>query len=349
MVAFDSDNEPGMGGGSWVDGFTWDRATNAVRRLTADGPGTRFQVRVSGDGGTVVFGTEQAMVPEDTDGAYDVYLADAATGSITSVSSGPDAFDEADVTDDGQRVVYVRAASGDEPDRLLAWDRPTGTTTEVADLGGSGSDHRLSDDGSRLTFVSGDDGIVPGDQDGLADLFLVDLGTGAVTLLETGDGQVLGADLSGDGRTVAFMSETNDFLPPGEADANGRGDLFTIDVGTGEVDRLTNGNAPSGTLWPSPSISDDGRAITFASIATDIASGEQDTGEGSDLFYWNADTGLISRLTRGPGVADFGTFRSSISGDGRTVVFVSTYNDLSPARPLPGGWDMFLYVWDRIT
>ena len=347
MVAFDSEYEPGEGNGSPPDGYAWDRATNSVRRLTVDGPGTSSLVRVSGDGGTVVFGTEQAVVPEDTDGAYDVYLADAATGSTTWVSSGPGTFLGADVSDDGQRVVYVR--TDEEPARLLAWDRPTGTTTEVAELGGSGWDHQLSDDGSWLTFVSDDADIVPGDPDGLADVFLVDLGTGAVTLLETGDGRVLGADLSGDGRTVAFMSETNDFLPPGEADANGRGDLFTLDVLTGEVVRLTNGNAPSGTLSGTPSISDDGRAITFASVATDIASGEQDTGEGSDLFYWNADTGLISRLTRGPAPADFGTNRSAISGDGRTVVFTSTDHDLSPARPHPDGAYMFVYVWDRTT
>jgi hypothetical protein len=184
---------------------------------------------------------------------------------------------------------------------------------------------------------------VPGDDNGAPDLFMADLATGEVIRLDTGEAYLHGASISGDGGTVAFSSDTTGFLPPGDADTNGGGDVFLLDLATGDVTRLTNGDAPSSGNDANPAISDDGQVVAFSSAATDTASGERDRGEAGDSFLWNGETGLISRLTRGPhggGVFD-------LSGDGRMVALGSLDPDLSPARPVEPVTGSLLYLWTR--
>jgi Tol biopolymer transport system component len=341
VVAFTS-GAPGLIGRPGVndnpDVFTWDRTANLFRRLTTELGANHTQVEVSGDGGTVVFQSDATgLVPADPDPDLDVFLVDAAGGPFTLVTTDDDQGQiyGASVSDDGSKVAYSATTPGPVT-RLFLWDRATGQSTLVAEEDASSFPFvDLSDDGSRVLFASSTDEY---------ELFVADTATGARTRMDIGFERLWGASLSGDGTTVAITSDTTAHLPPGQADTNGEGDVFRADAATGAVERITNGNAPSNGA---PSISDDGTIIAFNSLATDIAARERDQDQVDDVFIWNAETDLVSRVTRsmashGDPVADL-----EVSGNGRTIAFSAPVQDLDPnATPVTGDW-MMLYVWDR--
>jgi Tol biopolymer transport system component len=328
------------------DVFIWDRDANTMRRISDDSWTNYWDVGISGDGSTVVFASDNPnLVPGDTNGDLDVFLVDAAGGPISRVSAdggGPGVA----VSDDGQTAVYNQRTDGGGTQRfrIVSWDRATGTTTQLVEGNGSSCCLDLSDDGARLVFISEASDLVPGDSNKAADVFVADLASGAISRFESGTGELWGASISGDGSTVVFASTTTALVPPGVEDTNGGADVFLADPGSLEVVRLTNGNAPSNT---EPTISDDGRIVAFNSKATDIARGERDLDENDDVFVWNADSGVISRLTRGTGRPAFGAIYPVVSGDGRTVAFNSGDPGLAPGATAtePSWWNA--YVWTR--
>ena len=347
MVAFVSastglTDPPGVPGRS--DVFAWDRAADTMRMLTDDSSANYWDLGISGDGTTVVFASDNPnLVPGDTNGDLDAFLVDVAGGAITRVSpnSGGSSIGVA-VSDDGGTVVY--SGRTDDGFETSVWDRATGTTTPVVQGNGGMWGFDLSDDGSRIAFISEASDLVPGDTNGSTDVFLADTTTGAIARVEAGAGVLWGVCISGDGTRVAFASTTTALVPSGAADTNGGADLFLADPQTLDVVRLTNGNAPSNT---EPTISDDGTIVAFNSKATDLAGGERDRDENEDIFLWNADTDLISRITRSREDAAFSAVYPVVSGDGRTVAFNSGDPNLSPGATVtdPGWW--YEYVWTR--
>jgi Tol biopolymer transport system component len=333
---------PGVYGG--YDVYVWDRAADTMRILTDDSSANYWDLGISGDGGTVVFSSDNPnLVPGDTNRGQDAFLVDTASGAITKVSQNPSgASVPVAVSDDGGTVVHSRDT--DDGTAVFVWDRVTGTSTQVAvGIGGTwGFD--ISDDGSRIAFISEASNLVPGDTNGTTDAFLVDTTTGAIDRLEAGAGVLWGVAISGDGGRVVFASTTTALVPPGAADTNRGADLFLADPETLDVVRLTNGNAPSNT---EPTISDDGRIIAFNSTATNLARGELDRDEHDDVFLWNADTGLISRLTRSRGNLAYGSSHPAVSGDGRTVAFDSGDSTLAPGATTTDNSWWFQYVWTR--
>jgi Tol biopolymer transport system component len=338
--------QPGQTGR--YDVFIWNRAANTMRRVTDDSWSNYWAVGMSGDGSTVVFASDNPdLVPGDTNGTLDVFLVDTAGGPITRVSPGEGGGSSVGVSDEGQTVVYEQGwvdEDGRSHGRLLVWDRATGATAQVVEGNGEMFVFDLTDDGSRVAFLSWASDLVPGDTNEAADLFVADVTSGSVTRIESGIGEHWGASISGDGSALTFASSTTALVPPGEADTNGGADVFRVDLGSLDVVRLTNGNRPSNAT---PTISDDGRIIAFGSTATDLASGERDLDENDDVFLWNADTGLISRLTRSRERPAYGSFYPVVSGDGRTVAFNSGASDLAPgATPVDGAF-WYAYVWTR--
>ncbi len=116
---------------------------------------------------------------------------------------------------------------------LPAWAQ--GTTERVsvgpggvqADFGGSSP--ALSADGRFVAFVSAATNLVPGDTNGIIDVFVRDRQTGTTerVSVRTGGGQgndrsILPA-LSAAGRFVAFESEASNLVP---GDTNGQWDVF---------------------------------------------------------------------------------------------------------------------------
>ncbi|TMK42279.1 MAG: hypothetical protein E6G66_16405, partial [Actinobacteria bacterium] len=98
LVAFESDADslvPNDTNGTG-DVFVHDIVTGVTRRLSAGGNGMQtespsFGAAISADGTSVAFESfSSRLVPGDTNGALDVFVADVATGNISRVSLATD-------------------------------------------------------------------------------------------------------------------------------------------------------------------------------------------------------------------------------------------------------------------
>lgn len=216
----------------------------------------------------------------DPEVPYDLWLADP-TGRRTRVDGHPDL---------GTRSRTVSAVLSGSGDRVAfaAWPAPFGMLgvyvfdrlgaplRRVDVLPDGGTPARgalgaiaLSRNGRWLVFASPADGLVTGDLDGSADLFLVDLDAGGlVRLVQPANGSPLlglpedevlgGVAVSDDGMRVLFDSTRLDLAPNG----SGGRRMFLLDR---DIDALHRLDAPVGdrAMASSPSLSADGRMAAF--------------------------------------------------------------------------------------
>ncbi|MFF9021414.1 TolB-like translocation protein [Streptomyces eurythermus] len=159
----------------------------------------------------------------------------------------------------------------------------------------------LSGNGRFVAFLSDAGNLVPGDTNGLADVFVKDLRTGAVDRVNVaGDGSQADAaasrvSVSADGRYVAFDSYAGNLAP---GDMPGAWDVFVHDRVTGRTEVVVAN--PGGTPGNSydPVISANGRYVAYASYRDDLV--PQDTNSGIDVFVHDRARGttrLVSVFT----------------------------------------------------
>lgn len=152
--------------------------------------------------------------------------------------------------------------------------------------------------------------------------------------------------ISGDGRYVAFTSEARTLVP---ADTNQRNDAFVRDRRTGGTTRVSvssagreakAGDDPFGGS-AAEGISADGRYVVFRSDAANLVPG--DTNGALDVFVHDRKTGRTSRVSvsSSGGQANGSSLFSSISANGRYVVFTSNASNLVP-RDTNGASDIFV-------
>lgn len=145
-----------------------------------------------------------------------------------------------------------------------------------------------------------------------------------------GDGNSRDAAVSADGRYVVFYSQASDLSPD---DTNGAAeDIFLKDTLSGFVALVsTNADgvqANNSSIWPS--ISADGRYVSFRSWATNLVVGESDINNHADIFVKDLQTGAVDRVSDNSfgEQADDDSGMSDISDDGRYVAFESTATNL---------------------
>jgi Tol biopolymer transport system component len=185
----------------------------------------------------------------------------------------------------------------------------------------------LSFDGRWVAFLSTATNLVPGDENGVIDVFVHDRATGTterVNVDSTG-GEARGGSfspvISADGRVVAFESWATNLVPgDGTADF---ADIFVHDREAGTTERVSvalGGGDPDGDSR-APALSADGRYVAFESRASNLIAG--DGGRSTDVFVFDRLTGTTERVSRGfgGGEANSGSFLPSISADGRYVAF----------------------------
>ncbi|HMC07628.1 MAG TPA: hypothetical protein VKG89_09585, partial [Solirubrobacterales bacterium] len=196
----------------------------------------------------------------------------------------------------------------------------------VDDAGNQGnadsSDSAVSDDGRFVAYYSAASNLVPGDTNGVDDIFVRDRLTGTTERVSVdaagnqGNGDSFGPALSADGRFVSFRSQASNLVP---GDTNGASDDFVYDRQTGQIERISvdsagnEANGDSFETW----MSDDGRYVAFLSFASNLVSG--DTNGVSDIFVRDRQAGTTERVS----VDSSGTeangesFYPQISADGR--------------------------------
>ena len=276
---------------------------------------------ISADGRYVAFSSDASnLVPGDTNRHYDIFVRDRVTGITERVS----------VASDG--------------------------TQENADA----TSISISADGRYVAFASGASNLVPGDTNGVVDVFVRDRVMGTTERISvasdgTQENDNSGAfSMSADGRYVAFASFASNLVP---GDTNGMCDAFVRDRVMGTTERVSvasdgrevasDGRSVYEGIIYHMSLSADGRYVAFVDDASNLVPG--DTNMRDDVFVHDRMTGTTERVS----VANDGTQGNyssgdeiSISADGRYVAFASDSLNL-----VPGDTNMRndVFVRDRMT
>jgi TolB protein len=188
---------------------------------------------VSADGRYVAYETTAGLVPGDTNERGDVYRWDRVGGATERVSGGPGSGATPSISADGRYVAFAADAGGGSS--VYVRDLVAGPTRLV----GSGREPALSADG-RLVAYTSDTALLPGDTNGVADVFVTDLvaRTTVRASVTPGGGQLDRASgapaLSPDGRWLAYRGTATNLLPPAPSVA-----VYEVDLHTRAVRRVT--------------------------------------------------------------------------------------------------------------
>lgn len=248
----------------------WDSQTdtNTLVSEPVDGLGTTNTVcllpEVDASGRYVSFlSNDPSLVTNRVSGDYELYCRDVQEGRTLLISANTNgvglgvdclcqprfsaaglAFDSAGggfVPLDFNRAedVFMRSLTNDTVELVSA--RDVGLPSRA--VGVVGAKFSLSADGRYLAFATDADGLVPGDTNGLRDIYVRDLEADTITLVSVstnsftaGNGASAEPVISGDGRYVAFSSLANDLTTD---DPDYLRDVFLRDLETGTTVNLS--------------------------------------------------------------------------------------------------------------
>jgi LPXTG-site transpeptidase (sortase) family protein len=198
----------------------------------------------------------------------------------------------------------------------------------------------ISADGRYVAFISSDSNLVPGDTNGLVDVFVHDRQTGTTRRVSVSSSGVQGngisnskPSISANGRYIVFDSNATN-LVAGDHNPG----VYLHDCQTGATTRIAIHSIH-------PSISADGRYVAFSSDRS-LVSG--DTNDTFDVFVYDRQANVTTRVsvsssgTEGNGQSAYPV----ISADGRYVAFVSWADNLV-ANDTNNATDIFVH--DRQT
>ena len=207
----------------------------------------------------------------------------------------------------------------------------------------------LSASGRFVAFVSAAPSLVPGDSNGVTDVFVRDLvrrRTWRASMASSGaesDGPSRKPSISADGSVIAFPSSATNLVPD---DRNGVPDVFVRDRATGLTLRVSKGGrgeADAASL--AALVSADGRTVVFSSDASNLVAADRNGT--MDVFSTDRVTGRTSRVSVGPfGESWSRSEASSIDARGLVVAFRSYATNL-----VYGDWNAKadVFVFDRRT
>jgi len=287
-------------------------AVGTTTRVSVDSDGLEvdgasFRPAVSADGRYVAFASSATnLVPGDTNGRDDVFVHDRQTRQTTRVSV---------------------ASNG---------------TQASADSGLPA----ISADGRYVAFASVATTLVPGDTNGVGDIFVHDRQTRQTTRvsLRSNGAQANGSSgnpsLSANGRFVAFSSYATNLV---SGDTNSQVDVFVHDRQTRRTTRISlrsNGTQANRYSY-NPALSADSRFVAFTSAATNLVPG--DTNGDQDIFVHDRQTRQTTRVSvRSNGAQANGQSDApALSADGRYIGFTSEATNLV-SQDTNGYRDIFL-------
>jgi Tol biopolymer transport system component len=210
------------------------------------------------------------------------------------------------------------------------------SVSSTGELGDSGSVFpSISADGRYVAFVSAASNLVPGDVNGLSDVFVRDrvLGTTTLVSLVPGGIQLNGdigfTQLSSDGKLIVFETLATNL---GFVDSNDDVDIYVHELATGQVELVSIATSgETGTEGGEyPRLSGDGTLVVFDSYSTDLIPGG--TAGNHDIYVRDWTAGTTTRVSTSPSgeEANGECFQSSISADGRYVSFETFADNLAP-------------------
>lgn len=235
--------------------------------------------------------------------------------------------------------------------------------------GGSfvGEHYAISGDGRFAAFSSSGTNYVPGDVNGVSDLFVRDCLTRS-NMWDTTDSRVIPAGnavgslplvFSPDGRFLLFQSRATNHVP-GLAFTNDSHHLYLRDLHSNVTTLVTisaDGTQPAnasvsqmGALPVPPFLTPDGRFVVFSSPATNMVP-QPDANQSTDVFCRDTVTGTTELVTVSPDGAsslDRPSFRFDASTNARFVAFVTSATNVVAGVVNTSSWPQ-VYWRDRVA
>lgn len=283
--------------------FVADRQTKQITWVNRNTLGLRIDAEptlpwinrpiISGDGRTVAFVTRNPVNPDDTQSDPDVVVRDIMSNVTRPVSLdtqgnlAPDGAHDPSLSYDGRYVVFTTFSSlvpndDNNTSDVYIRDMQLARTTLISWSKHHFSPNRasfeplISTNGRYVVYVSRATNIVDDDTNEANDIFLYSLETGQTKRVnvsnrgQQANGESFQADISSDGRYVTYLSAASN-LVLGDTAATYDIFLFYRDYGvTRRVNRASHDGAIADGASFTPSISADGKAITFKSTATNL-------------------------------------------------------------------------------
>ena len=293
------------------DIFVHDRQSGATVGVSVDSLGAQgnkdsYGASISSDGRFVAFGSASTnLVAGDTNNFDDAFVHDRQTGAterLSVSSAGVQANSgslETSISGDGRYVAFESFASnlvtGDTNgwvdiflrDRLNSTTERLSITTSGLQVSSTSFMPSISADGRYIAFHSFATNLVPGDTNGMGDIFVRDHQNGTTERVSIGAGGAQGnapclyASISGDGRYVGFSTSSTNLVP---GDTNGWGDIFLRDRQALTTERVSidslGGQGDHGV--DDAAVSFDGRVVAFGGLVTNLVPG--DTNGVADVF-----------------------------------------------------------------
>jgi uncharacterized repeat protein (TIGR01451 family) len=186
----------------------------------------------------------------------------------------------------------------------------------------------MTPDGRFVVFASAASNLVPGDTNGVGDVFVRDRRTGVTERVSVGPKGVQGNGdsnffgiatapaISDDGRYVAFKSDASNLV---KGDRNQLTDVFVRDRAAGTTERISGDGGGD-----NPGISPDGNFVAFETF-------DFDGDFAQDIYLRNRATGAIERISVShDGSEVFGTSEDPVVANGPVVAFASSAPNLVP-------------------
>jgi Tol biopolymer transport system component len=249
----------------------WNAQSQLVTNIASESA-TVIDAAVSADGHRAVFETTANCYAADLFARTNLLLAAVATTSHT----------HGQFSSDSQFLAYL-AKDNKGTNQVYLYDFENASNVLVSQsynsaAGGNGASDSpaISASGRFLAYRSAASNLVPGDANGVPDLFLYDRLTGGTTLISvsqsgarSANGRSLSPVFSGDGQTLFFASWASDLAP---GDFNESSDVFALSLST-------NGSGNGTNAAP---------ALQFTGIALGMVNGQFSTNQPLTLNWSSA-------------------------------------------------------------
>jgi len=289
LVGFDNNGSPDVLVKNLLTGFI-ERASTVPGSLFP-GSGASVRPSISDTGRFVAFQSAASnLVPGDTNGAWDIFVADLKANTLVRASQGLFAEPNASsyrptISADGNMVCFYSNASnlvlGDLNgfSDVFVRDLAAGTNTLISkSMGGTSAngdsyEASISSDGLRVLFVSAADDIVMADVNGATDVFAASTASSKIELVSgsmggtTGNNSSQQAHLSRDGSHAVFRSVASNLTPISSVFP----DVYIRDLDANQtwlVSRPTGVVGVADLQSDMPNVNRDGSLVAFMSDAT---------------------------------------------------------------------------------